>query len=210
VARTIEVGADIEAAVASAAAVLRDGKLVVLPTDTVYGLAALPSSPDATRALFEAKGRGAGVPVAVLCSDLDQAKTLVDDAAHELLTRVAVRLWPGALTLVLPRRQGLTIELGEPRTTIGVRCPDDELVRALARTVGPLATTSANRHGEPTPATATEAAAQLGRHVALVLDGGARRGGSSTVVDLTRPTPTVLREGPVTAQDVEAAAAEAG
>lgn len=179
-----------------AAKALLGGGLVVLPTETVYGLAALASDPTATRALFEHKGRGVDVPVAVLCADAEQALSLTQGApamAHEL----AAAHWPGPLTMVLPRRSGLGWSLGEPVGTIGLRCPAHDLVRALAARVGPLATTSANRHGMPTPSSASEAAAQLLGPVDLVIDGGPLSGAPSTVVDLTGDVPRVLRPGPV-------------
>lgn len=179
-----------------AAKALLGGGLVVLPTETVYGLAALASDPDATRALFGRKGRGADVPVAVLCADAEQALALAQDLPP-LATELARAHWPGPLTMVVPRRRGLGWSLGEPTDTIGLRCPDHDLVRALARRVGPLATTSANRHGLPTPASAVEAAGQLLGDVDLVIDGGALSGTPSTVVDLTGEAPRVLRQGPV-------------
>jgi tRNA threonylcarbamoyl adenosine modification protein (Sua5/YciO/YrdC/YwlC family) len=197
------VAADDPGAVERAAKALLGGGLVVLPTETVYGLAALASDPAATRALFDRKGRGAGVPVAVLCADAEQALALAE-APSPLARRLAEDHWPGPLTMVLPRRSGLVWALGEPTHTIGLRCPDHELVRALAARVGPLATTSANRHGLPTPASATEAAEQLLGPVDLVLDGGRLAGTPSTVVDLTGDVPVVLRAGAV---QIDAAAA---
>lgn len=149
----------LDESVRAAAAALRGGRVVAVPTDTVYGIAALPTVAGATGRLFELKGRGADVPVAVLCADADQALALADPASMgEDVRRIAERLWPGPLTLVLPRRPGLGWELGRPAGTVGVRCPDHDLVRALAAEVGPIATTSANRHGEPTAATASEVA----------------------------------------------------
>jgi tRNA threonylcarbamoyl adenosine modification protein (Sua5/YciO/YrdC/YwlC family) len=196
------------ALVARLASALRSGAVVVLPTDTVYGVAALPAVPGATDRLFALKGRGADVPIAVLCAGADQALALADPAhLSDDVRRIADRLWPGPLTLVLPRRPGPDLALGEPATTVGVRCPDHALVRALAAEVGPLATSSANRHGEPTPATAAEAAAALGPGVALVVDGGPCAGAPSTVVDATGEGWRVLREGTVRLADVEAAAA---
>jgi tRNA threonylcarbamoyl adenosine modification protein (Sua5/YciO/YrdC/YwlC family) len=188
------VPADDPSAVERAAEALLAGGLVVLPTETVYGLAALASDPVATRALFERKGRGADVPVAVLCADAEQALAL-SHRQPSRATELAEAHWPGPLTMVLPRRPGLGWALGEPTDTIGLRCPDHELVRALASRVGPLATTSANRHGLPTPASATEAAEQLLGDVDLVLDGGSLSGTPSTVVDLTGDAPRVLRQG---------------
>lgn len=177
-------------------AVLRAGGVVVLPTDTVYGLAASAADARATATLFERKGRDASVPVAVLCADTDQALALAEHvpaAAREL----AARHWPGALTLVLPRRTDLGWALGEPAHTIGLRCPDHALVQAVASALGPIATTSANRHGEPTPATALEAAEQLVGPVDLVVDGGPLHGAASTVVDATSDELRVLRAGDV-------------
>jgi L-threonylcarbamoyladenylate synthase len=193
--------------VARAVAALRAGRVVALPTDTVYGLAALPGSADHTGRLFALKGRAADVPVAVLCDSAGQALGLADpDRISGEVRRIAARLWPGPLTLVLPRRPGLGYALGEPAATVGVRCPDHPLVRALAAAVGPLATTSANLHGEPTPETAEGVAAVFGGGVPLVLDGGPRRGAPSTVVDCTRPEWQVLRGGEIDEADLTAAA----
>ena len=200
-------GAPDAGVVAEAAAVLAAGGVVVLPTDTVYGLAASPSVAGATRRLFALKGRSADVPLAVLCADAESALALADPAAvTAAVRRLARRLWPGPLTLVLPRRAGLGYALGEPSTTVGVRCPAHPLVRALAATAGPLATTSANLHGQPTPEEAGDVAAVLGDGVALVLDGGPCTGAPSTVVDATGPALVTLRAGAVSLADVEHAA----
>jgi L-threonylcarbamoyladenylate synthase len=182
--------------VARAAAALQAGEVVVLPTETVYGLAALPAVPGATARLFALKGRSADVPLAVLCADATQALALAD-RPDERVHQVAERYWPGPLTLVLRRRPGLGYELGEPADTIGVRCPDHALVQAVAREVGPIATTSANRHGEPTPETAAEVAAVFGKGVALVLDGGPCTGVPSTVLDAVSEQWKLLRRGEV-------------
>lgn len=171
--------------VASAAAVLRAGGTVVLPTDTVYGLAALPEHVDR---LAHLKGRPAEMPVAVLVADLDQARALVVEPFPAAALRMARAHWPGPLTMVLPARDA-------DAPTVGVRWPRHELVVALAAEVGPLATTSANRHGQATPATAAEAAASLVEPVDLVIDGGVLDAPPSSVVDLTAEPPVVLREG---------------
>lgn len=172
-----------------AEAALRDGGAVVVPTDTVYGLAALD-----TDVLAELKGRPASMPIAVLVADAEQAAVLgAFDLAAE---RLAVAFWPGPLTIVVPAAGG---------GTVGVRCPDHDYLRALAARVGPLPTTSANRHGEPTPPTAAEAAGSLVGAPALVVDGGACGGVASTVVDTTVDPPRVLREGAVAASEVTAA-----
>lgn len=169
---------------------------VVLPTDTVYGLAACPDDPEAVRRLFELKGRAADVPVAVLCSSATQALALAGPVGSRAAV-LAAEHWPGPLTMVLPRRRDLEWDLGEPETTIGVRCPDHALVRAITERMGPIAVTSANRHGVPTPPTASEAAASLTGPVDLVVDGGALEGAASTVVDATGPEILVLRRGPI-------------
>lgn len=188
--------------VARAAAALRAGRVVVLPTDTVYGVAALPEDAAAMAEVFERKGRAATTPIAVLCADVEQALALAAPAAAARARPAAARHWPGPLTLVLPRRAGLALHLGEPTTTIGLRVPAHPVVQALAALVGPLATTSANRHGEPTPASAAEAARSLGPGLGLVVDGGPLEGSSSTVVDATGEPWRVLREGPVPASDL--------
>ncbi|MCU1487996.1 MAG: threonylcarbamoyl-AMP synthase [Actinomycetia bacterium] len=186
-------------ALARAAAVLRDGGAVVLPTDTVYGVAALPSVPGATEQLFALKQRSDRQPLAVLVADAAQAASLVAPPAPDV-ARWMAELWPGPLTIVLARSgAALDLELGGDRATIGMRCPALDVLRALADLVGPIATTSANRHGHPTPTTAAEAADALAGDVALVLDGGPCDGMPSTVVDAATRVWRVLREGPVEA-----------
>lgn len=188
------------------AAALLAGDAVVLPTDTVYGLAALPTVPGATARLFALKDRRPDAALAVLVADPDAAIALAAPLAPPL-RRVAARLWPGPLTLVLPRGPAAAgWDLGGDPSTIGVRCPDHVLVRAVTARVGPIATTSANRHGAPTPPTAAEAAAALTGPVAVVADGGRLDGTASTVVDATGPGWRVLREGPISLAAVDAAA----
>lgn len=186
-----------------ATAALRDGQAVVVPTDTVYGVAALPTVPGAVDRLYALKGRPADMPIAVLVADLEQVWALADRSDRAV--RLADAFWPGPLTLVLTRRPGLDLPLGGSAATIGVRWPDHVLIARLARAVGPLATTSANRTGEPTPATAAEAAASLVGDVAVVLDGGPCAGTASTVVDVTGPDLRVLREGELTEARLRAA-----
>ena len=185
-------------------AALLAGRVVVLPTETVYGLVALPSVAGATAEIFRLKGRGPDVPLAVLCADADQAFTLVQGPSDPV-ARVGKELWPGPLTLVLPRRLGLGYELGTSTTTVGVRCPDHHLVRSIAAQVGPIAATSANLHGQPTPETASEVAALFGNGVAAVVDGGPCDGAPSTVIDATAEDPRrwrLLRSGAVTLDEV--------
>ena len=193
-------------ALKAAAEALRAGLAIALPTDTVYGLAADVSVPGATDRIFELKHRPHDVDLPVLVADADQAlglATAVPESAIALMTR----FWPGAITLVIPRAPDLAADLGEDDATIGVRCPDHAVPRALCAIVGPLATTSANLHGEPTPETAGRVAEVFGDAVAVVLDGGPCAGSASTVVDCTGVEPKLLREGRIAWDDVLAALA---
>jgi L-threonylcarbamoyladenylate synthase len=183
--------------------VLQRGGVVVLPTDTVYGLAALPTDAAAVERIFDLKGRAADVPIAVLCATAEQALTLADPVPG--IEAVARRFWPGPLTLVLPRRAGADLHLGAPEHTVGLRVPDHDLVRAITARVGPIAATSANRHGEPTAAQALEAAAALAGPVDLVVDGGSLEAAASTVVDATTDPWVALRHGPIDPAEVIAA-----
>ena len=174
-------------------AALRRGTIVVIPTDTVYGIAARADDADAMERLFALKGRDAARSIAVLVGDLGQARRLT---AHGL-DRFA-QFWPGPLTVVVPRAADAVLYIGDDDSTVGIRCPDDAFVRRLALEVGPIAASSANESGAPTPATAREIAA-LFPSVSLVVDGGPRRGTASTVIDATVDPPTVLRTGALSA-----------
>jgi L-threonylcarbamoyladenylate synthase len=186
-------------AIDAAVDALRAGDAVVLPTDTVYGIASMPS---ATACLFRIKQRPTDVAVPVLAADAEQAFALCADVP-DVARALADAFWPGGLTLVLPRRAALGFDLGgADDATIGVRVPDHEVPRALARAVGPLATTSANLHGRPTPETAPEVAAEL-PDVAVVLDGGRCAGAPSTVVACDGRGMRVLREGRITIHQLE-------
>ncbi len=190
------------------ATALRTGGAIVLPTDTVYGVAALPSVPGATARLFALKGRRPDTPLAVLVAD-ESAARAISDLWTPGLERLVARFWPGPLTLVLGRDVSAgSWDLGGDPRTIGVRCPAHPLVRAVAARVGPLATTSANAHGQPTPTTAAAAAATLAGPVAAIADGGPLGAAASTVVDATGPALVLRREGPVPFAEVEAAATE--
>ena len=179
---------------------LRRGEVVGLPTDTVYGLAVIPSVAGAVDRLFVAKGRPASVPIAVLVSDAEAAQALSESALPSALVE---RHWPGPLTLVVRRRAVVDWDLGGNPHTIGVRCPDHALVRELCAAVGPLATTSANLHGNPSPTSAIGVAEEMARGpVALVLDGGECAGAPSTVVDVTGDAPVILREGALGERDL--------
>lgn len=181
--------------VADAVAALRAGSLVVFPTDTVYGIAAHPGRPGATERLFAAKGRPRDLELPVLAPDLAGARAVADlDPRGE---RLAVRFWPGALTLVAPRASGSAgWDLGGDPTTVGVRVPRHPLALAVLAVTGPLAVTSANRSGEPTPADGEDVVAVFGEAVDVyLLDDAPLAGAASTVVDLAHGEATVLRAG---------------
>lgn len=191
-------------AIEAAAAILRSGGIVGVPTDTVYGLAADPFRAGATDRLFKLKRRPRTFELPVLVADVEQALTLAI-TAPPAASRLMARFWPGALTVVLPRRPDLNADLGSDDETIGLRCPDHPVPLALCRSVGPIATTSANRHGSPSATTALESAA-LGPLVEVVLDAGDCAGEPSTVVDCTGAEPRLLRAGRISWDSVVSAA----
>jgi L-threonylcarbamoyladenylate synthase len=168
----------------------------------VYGVAVDPFLPGGTARLFEAKRRPTDVRLPVLVDCVEQAAGLaeVDNRARALMER----FWPGALTIVLRQRGGVELDLGNGAGvhTVGVRCPDHAVPRRLCVEVGPLATTSANLHGQATPPTAEEVRELFGDAVALVVDGGRCEGAASTVVDCTASRPVLVREGAVPWSDV--------
>jgi L-threonylcarbamoyladenylate synthase len=182
-----------------AAAALRKGELAVLPTDTVYGLAADAFSPDAVAALLAAKGRGRQAPPPVLVGTVRAAQALVEDisaSGKDLIDE----FWPGALTLVCRANRSLSWDLGDTKGTVAVRMPLHPVALDLLKETGPLAVSSANRTGSPSATTAEQAEEQLGDAVAVYLDGGPCPGNvASTIVDLTGPIPRLLREGVIPA-----------
>ncbi|TDQ45981.1 L-threonylcarbamoyladenylate synthase [Actinorugispora endophytica] len=198
----------------TAAGVLRDGGLVAFPTETVYGLGADASSPDAVRRIFAAKGRPADHPLIVHVADTGSA---LDWAGHfpPAARALADAFWPGPLTLVLPRSGRVPDAVTGGRPTVGLRVPDQPVaLDLLERFGGGVAAPSANRFGRVSPTTAGHVAADLGARVDLVLDGGrCGVGVESTIVEVLDERLTVLRTGAVTARDVEAVtglAVEAG
>jgi len=190
---------------AAAIEALRGGGIVALPTDTVYGIAVALDARDGIARLFAAKSRPPDRSIALLVADRAQAETLGELGATA--RALADAFWPGGLTLVVPRREGLALppELTSDARTIGLRVPDHAAPRALAAGVGPLPTTSANRSGEPEARDADAIEAVLGDAIELILDGGPAPGGpASTVVDCTGPRPRVLRVGAVALEAIEA------
>ncbi len=181
-------------AVLQAVRALGQGLPIGLPTDTVYGLAVDPFRPGATDRIFAAKRRPREVSLPVLVSGIDQALSL-STAVPDLARRLMERYWPGPLTIVIPAKPGMGADLGDDELTVGVRSPDHPVPQALCAAAGPLATTSANRHGEPPLTTATAVADSFGDSVPVVLDAGVCSGSPSTVVDCTGREMKLLREG---------------
>ena len=177
-----------------AAGLLRSGHLVAFPTDTVYGVGAPAFDATSVAAIYVAKERPPEKAIPVLIADeadLPPIAAAVPESVHVLIAH----FWPGALTLVLPKRPDVP-EIVSSDATVAVRIPDLDLTRAFLRLTGPLAATSANRSGQPSPVTAADVIAQLGGRITTVLDGGACPGGvPSTVVDCVSSPPRVLREG---------------
>lgn len=191
-----------EAALAAAVDAVRAGDLIVLPTDTVYGIGADAFTPDAVTALQEAKGRGRDTPPPVLIGDHAVLLALAADIP-DYVEDLTDELWPGALTLILTAQPSLTWDLGETRGTVALRMPDDELSLELLRRTGPLAVSSANRHGKPAAVSILDAATQLGDSVEIYLDGGpARIGESSTILDTTVTPAEIVREGAITKERI--------
>lgn len=184
-------------AIDEAVAAVQRGAVVVLPTDTVYGVGADAFSPEAVAAVLAAKGRGRQMPPPVLVPDARTLDGLATDVPDEVRALVE-EFWPGGLTIICRAQPTLAWDLGETHGTVALRMPDHPTALALLRRTGPLAVTSANRTGEPAALDVAEAAAQLGGSVQVYLDGGRVPGGvASTIVDATRAVPVVVREGAV-------------
>jgi tRNA threonylcarbamoyl adenosine modification protein (Sua5/YciO/YrdC/YwlC family) len=181
----------------AAAAAASGGNLVVIPTDTVYGLGADAFQSGAVRRLLEVKGRGPDMPVPVLVGSwttIDGLVTTVSSTARTLIEA----FWPGGLSLVMTHAPSLAWDLGDTAGTVMVRMPLHPVALELLRVVGPMAVSSANRSGHPPATTVEDAVEQLGDDVPVYLDGGrAPVGVASTIVDLTGDVPRVLRQGAI-------------
>jgi tRNA threonylcarbamoyl adenosine modification protein (Sua5/YciO/YrdC/YwlC family) len=188
-----------QAGMASAISALKGGRLVVLPTDTVYGIGADAFDGTAVAALLAAKGRGRDMPVPVLVGSwhtIDGLVYSVPDAARELIQA----FWPGALSLVVRQAPSLQWDLGDAYGTVMLRMPLHPIAIELLREVGPMAVSSANISGRAAAVTAADAREQLADLVEVYLEGGpSAQQAASTIVDLTGAQPRVLRQGPVTA-----------
>jgi L-threonylcarbamoyladenylate synthase len=188
--------------IASAVSAVKGGRLVVLPTDTVYGIGADAFDSTAVAALLSAKGRGRDMPVPVLVGSwntIDGLVYTVPNAARELIRA----FWPGALSLVVTQAPSLHWDLGDAAGTVMLRMPLHAVAIELLREVGPMAVSSANISGNPAAVTAEEARNQLGDLVEVYLDAGpSEQQAASTIVDLTGAQPRILRSGPVTADAI--------
>jgi L-threonylcarbamoyladenylate synthase len=200
--RTLHV--DDPGAIGEAAAALGAGEVIVVPTDTVYGLAARPEDADAVHAIYLAKGRPDQLQLPVVAATLDQVRQL-GVAFTTAATTLAARWWPGPLTLAF----GFSATAPRPdwlagRDEVAVRIPAHDFLLGLTRRTGVLVVTSANRHGAPTPPSAEEAAVQLAPYVSLAIDGGVRDTVPSTLVNVSGPEPVVEREGAIARIDITA------
>jgi tRNA threonylcarbamoyl adenosine modification protein (Sua5/YciO/YrdC/YwlC family) len=180
-----------------ATAAVRRGELVVLPTDTVYGIGADAFTPAAVTALLDAKGRGRDMPPPVLVGTVRAASALVEDLGpygQDLIDA----FWPGPLTLVCKANRALSWDLGDTKGTVALRMPLHPVALDLLKETGPMAVSSANRTGSAAAVTAAEAQEQLGESVAVYLDGGKTTDSTpSTILDLTTAVPRLLRAGAI-------------
>jgi L-threonylcarbamoyladenylate synthase len=184
------------------ARVVEAGNLLVIPTDTVYGIAADAFNASAVAALLTAKGRGRNMPPPVLVPRAETVFGLVDGVDETVLALTA-KFWPGPLTIIANAQPSLDWDLGDTHGTVAVRMPDDEYALALLGRTGPLAVSSANTTGEPAATSADAAQDMLGSDVEIYLDGGGRDSGqSSTIIDLSGDVPRIVRNGPITAEQL--------
>ncbi len=181
--------------------VLQKGGWVAFPTDTVYGVGALAFDGKAVESIYVAKDRPAEKAIPILIGDSDDLERVGIDIP-DVARKLATRFWPGPLTLLVPKRLDLP-EAVSATLTVGVRVPDHEVARRLLRLAGPMAVTSANISGRQSPVTAPEVYEQLGGRISLIIDGGKTPGGvASTVVDCTIPELKILREGPISLENL--------
>ncbi|TDE15024.1 L-threonylcarbamoyladenylate synthase [Jiangella asiatica] len=193
--------------VGAAKRAIRNGKLIVLPTDTVYGIGADAFTPDAVAALLTAKGRGRNMPVPVLVGSTSTlGGVAVTDSTVEALVKT---FWPGGLTLVCREQPSLRWDLGDTDGTVAVRMPDHEVALEVLAQTGPLAVSSANVSGQPPAQSAAEARDQLGERVAVYLEAGPTGNDTpSTIVDVTGSLPRVLRQGAIGLAELQAVVPE--
>jgi L-threonylcarbamoyladenylate synthase len=192
-------------AIQQALEVLQAGGLVAFPTDTVYGVGALAFDGKAVESIYTAKDRAIEKAIPILIGDAEDISKVASEVPP-MAKKLAERFWPGPLTLIVPKHLSLPDSVSATNT-VGVRVPDHIVARSVLRAAGPMAVTSANLSGQPSPSTAQEVFAQLNGRIALILDGGKTPGGMpSTLVDCTRSKPIVVREGPISFDEILSAA----
>jgi L-threonylcarbamoyladenylate synthase len=185
----------------TAVTILQSGGIVAFPTDTVYGLGALAFDNSAIESIYAAKDRPFEKAIPILIGDLSDLDKVADNIP-DMALRFAARFWPGPLTCIVPKKQTLPPAVSAT-STVAVRIPDHPDARALLRAAGPMAVTSANLSGQPSPSTAQEVYDQLNGRIPLILDGGRTPGGvPSTLVDCTGEQPVILREGPISLEEL--------
>ena len=191
-------------AIREAAQLIREGELVGMPTETVYGLGANALNEEAVKKIFEAKGRPGDNPLIVHVSCLAEIPPLVREIP-ENAKRLMEAFWPGPMTLILPKSDAIPASVSAGLDTVGIRLPDSEAARDLIRESGcPIAAPSANRSGKPSPTTAQHVFEDMDGRIPLILDGGASEVGvESSVIDATGETPVILRPGGITPEMVE-------
>lgn len=183
--------------VSAAADAVRAGRCVVLPTDTVYGIGCDAFNNDAVATLLATKHRGPDMPVPVLVGSWVTIQGLVREFSETAKTLVEA-FWPGGLSIVVPEAPSLPWNLGDTRGTVLLRMPNQPLALELLQETGPMAVSSANISGNPPATTVAEAKAQFGDTVGVYLDGGpAAVGEPSTIIDISKPRPVILREGAI-------------
>ena len=184
--------------------IINAGGVVAFPTDTIYGIGVMADSTKAIDRLYQIKGRSFDKPIPVMIGRMDQLGLIVG-LVPQAARRLAEMFWPGPLTLVLPKKPDLPVNL-TPLPTVGIRIPNHEFTLALLCRCGPLAVTSANLSGRSEALNALEVMDQLGGCLELIVDGGNSPGGiASTVVDLSGSRPRILRKGPITEKMIEQA-----
>ena len=189
-------------AVRAAADAVRAGRCVVLPTDTVYGIGCDAFNNDAVGTLLATKRRGPDMPVPVLVGSWSTIQGLVREFSDTAKTLVEA-FWPGGLSIVVPEAPSLPWNLGDTRGTVLLRMPNQPLALELLQETGPMAVSSANISGNPPAQTAAEAKAQFGDAIGVYLDGGeAEVGTPSTIIDISKPQPVILREGAIPAERI--------
>lgn len=190
------------AALKVASDAVKDGRLVVMPTDTLYGIGCDAFDNNAVAKLLATKHRGPDMPVPVLVGSWDTARGLVHSYSEQMRTLIEA-FWPGALSIVVAQAPSLQWNLGDTRGTVMLRMPLHPVAIELLRETGPMAVSSANISGQKPPTTALAAQEQLGDAVSAYLDGGATPvGTASTIIGLSGPTPRILREGAISAERI--------